>query len=91
MARWTNDLYQSNLHRALNVSGDARISIPFFASPVDTGVIECLETCQSLGNPPRYGPVIAGEYIRSLMEQADRTGRPGISEKTAIRMNERVA
>jgi isopenicillin N synthase-like dioxygenase len=91
MARWTNDLYQSNLHRALNVSEDARISIPFFASPVDTGVIECLKTCQSPGNPPRYASVIAGEYIRSLMEQADRTGRPGISEKTAARMNERAA
>jgi len=91
MARWTNDLYQSNLHRALNVSTDARISIPFFASPADAARIECLETCQSPHNPSRYVPVVAGEYIRSLMEQADRTGRPGISEKTAGRMNETAA
>jgi isopenicillin N synthase-like dioxygenase len=91
MARWTNDLYQSNLHRALNVSTDARISIPFFASPADTARIECLKTCQSADNPSRYPPVVAGQYIRSLMEQADRTGRPGISEKTAVRMNEPAA
>lgn len=91
MARWTNDLYQSNLHRALNVSTDARISIPFFASPADTAVIECLKTCQGPANPPRYAPVVAGEYIRSLMEQADQTGRPGLSEKTAVRMNETAA
>jgi isopenicillin N synthase-like dioxygenase len=88
MATWTNDLYQSNLHRALNVSPKARISIPFFASPADTAVIECVETCQSADNPPQYAPVVAGEYIRSLMEQADRTGRPGISKKTASRLHE---
>jgi isopenicillin N synthase-like dioxygenase len=86
MATWTNDLYKSNLHRAANVSGEARISIPFFASPADDAVIQCVETCQSPANLPRYAPVVAGEYIRTLMEQADRTGRPGISKKTASRM-----
>jgi isopenicillin N synthase-like dioxygenase len=86
MATWTNDLYKSNLHRAANVSGQARISIPFFASPQGAAVIQCLETCQSPTNPSRYAPVTAGEYVRTLMEQADRTGRPGISQKTANRM-----
>jgi isopenicillin N synthase-like dioxygenase len=85
MATWTNDLYTSNLHRALNVSGKARISIPFFASPQGAKVIRCLDTCQGPGNPPRYAPVTAGEYVRTLMEQADRTGRPGVSVKTAER------
>jgi isopenicillin N synthase-like dioxygenase len=85
MAMWTNDLYTSNLHRALNVSGKARISIPFFASPQGAKVIRCLETCQGPDNPPRYPPVAAGEYVRTLMEQADRTGRPGVSAKTAER------
>jgi isopenicillin N synthase-like dioxygenase len=91
MATWTNDLYQSNLHRAANVSGEARISIPFFASPADTAVIQCVETCRGPDNPPRYAPVVAGEYIRTLMEQADRTGRPGISKKTASRMRSDTA
>jgi isopenicillin N synthase-like dioxygenase len=91
MATWTNDLYKSNLHRAANVSGEARISIPFFASPADTAVIQCVETCQGPDNPPRYAPVVAGEYIRTLMEQADRTGRPGISKKTASRMRSDTA
>jgi isopenicillin N synthase-like dioxygenase len=84
-ATWTNDLYTSNLHRALNVSDKARISFPFFASPQGATRIECLPTCQSPDNPPRYAPVTAGEYVRTLIEQSDRTGRPGISKKTADR------
>jgi len=84
-ATWTNDLYTSNLHRALNVSSKARISIPFFASPQGATRVECLATCQSPDNPPRYSPVTAGEYVRTLIEQSDRTGRPGLAKKTAER------
>jgi len=84
-ATWTNDLYTSNLHRALNVSDKARISFPFFASPAWSTIIECLETCQGADRPARYPPIAAGEYVRTLIEQADRTGRPGLSTKTAER------
>lgn len=85
MATWTNDLFTSNLHRAANVSGKARISIPFFVSPQGATVIRCLETCQGPGNPPRYTPVTAGEYVRTLLEQSGRTGRPGVAVRTAER------
>ena len=47
MARWTNDLYTSNLHRAKNVSGAARVSIPFFVTPHPDAFIECIDTCKS--------------------------------------------
>ena len=85
MATWTNDLFTSNLHRAANVSGKARVSIPFFVSPQGATVIRCLETCQGLGNPPRYAPVTAGDYVRALLEQSGRTGRPGVAVRTAGR------
>jgi isopenicillin N synthase-like dioxygenase len=87
MATWTNDLYTSNLHRALNVAGKARISIPFFAYPQGASVIQCLDTCHGPGNPPRYSPVTAGEYVLALVAQADRTGRPGLSVRTAKRLS----
>jgi isopenicillin N synthase-like dioxygenase len=87
MATWTNDLYTSNLHRALNVAPKARISIPFFVYPQGASVIRCLETCQGPGNPPRYAPVTAGEYVLALVQQADRTGRPGLSVRTAKRLS----
>jgi isopenicillin N synthase-like dioxygenase len=86
MAMWTNDLYTSNLHRAANVSGVARISIPFFASPNGSAVIRCIETCQSPDNPARHEPVTAGEYMRRLITHADTAGKPGVSAKTAERL-----
>jgi isopenicillin N synthase-like dioxygenase len=86
-AMWTNDLYVSNLHRAINVSGAARISLPFFVSPQSTAVIRCLETCQGPGNPPRHPPVEAGSYMTALVAQSHRSGRPGLSVRTATRLH----
>lgn len=83
-ARWTNGLYRSSLHRAsnFNTGGSARISLPLFFNAHPKTRIECLPTCQGPGNPPKYEPVEAGPYIRSLLEQSYRTGRPGVAQKT---------
>ncbi len=86
MARWTNDIYTSNLHRAANVSGAARVSIPFFASPHPDALIDCIETCKSETRPSRYPGVVCGEYLRQLITQSDKTGRPGMSQKTSERL-----
>lgn len=86
LAMATNDLYTSNLHRVLNVSGHERLSVSLFASPAAATMLRCLETCTSASNPPRYEPITAGEYHRSLMEQYHRTGRPGIAARTASRL-----
>jgi isopenicillin N synthase-like dioxygenase len=88
MARWTNDLYTSTMHRALNVANVARISIPFFVYPSNASVIKTLPTCEDAAHPSKYPPVMAGDYMRKLVEQADRTGRAGISEKTAERLKQ---
>jgi isopenicillin N synthase-like dioxygenase len=82
---WTNDLYVSTLHRAANTYGRARISAVFFTEPQEDTLISCLPSCQGPGNPPRYEPIVAGDYTRMLIEQAHRTGRPGVSQRTAER------
>jgi isopenicillin N synthase-like dioxygenase len=86
-ARWTNDLYTSNLHRAANFNTTARISVPFFVFPNGRVEVRCLESCRSADNPPKYEPVIVEEYLRALLDQSDRTGRPGVSKTTASRMS----
>ena len=86
LAMVTNDLYTSNLHRVLNFSGKERLSVSLFVSPPPLAELRCLDTCQGPGNPPRYDPVKAGEYSRSLMEQYHRTGRPGLAPRTVRRL-----
>lgn len=88
---WTNDLYVSTLHRAANTNGKARISAVFFTKPQGDTVISCLPTCHGPDNPPRYEPIVSSEYSRMLVEQAHRTGRPGVSTKTAERFQPRSA
>ncbi len=89
LARWTNDLYTSNLHRVINFSGKARIAVPTFISANGEAEISCLPTCQTADNPAKYPPVTASEHSRALREQSARTGRPGVSSQTAKRFHTR--
>jgi len=86
LARWTNDLYTSNLHRVFNLSDRPRISVPFFLYPHGMAEVRCIETCQGPGNPPRYEPVLAGAYMNELITRSSQSGRPGVSKQTASRM-----
>jgi isopenicillin N synthase-like dioxygenase len=69
MARWTNDAYQSTPHRVINRSGQERYSIPFFWDINYHSVVECLPTCQSAQNLPKYPPITAGEHIVEMYRQ----------------------
>jgi isopenicillin N synthase-like dioxygenase len=85
----TNDLYTSNLHRAVNFAGRGRVSAAYFIAPQGAAEIGCLHTCHGPDNPPRHEPVIAEAYQRALVAQAHRTGRPGIAVRTAKRFRTR--
>ena len=79
MARWTNDYFQSTMHRAINTSGRRRYSIPFFFGTNSDEIIEVLPSCQSSERPPKYAPIAAGKYIESRFDDtyAYRTEEPG--------------
>jgi isopenicillin N synthase-like dioxygenase len=75
LARWTNDRWLSTLHRVVNppreLAGTARrLSLVFFTGPNRDAVVECLPTCQSAGNPPKYPPVRAIDHVLGKIHAA---------------------
>jgi isopenicillin N synthase-like dioxygenase len=62
MARWTNDLFRSTVHRAINLTGRRRYSIPFFFGPNPEALIAPLPGCAGPDRPARYEPILAGDY-----------------------------
>lgn len=62
MRRWTNDRFLATAHRVINRSGVERYAIPFFMDCNYDFRMECLPTCQSPDNKPRYEPISYPEY-----------------------------
>jgi isopenicillin N synthase-like dioxygenase len=71
IARWTNDLYHSNMHRVLNnISGSDRYSMALFYNPRFQTRVECLPTCLPVDGKPNYAPCTAGEHIHAKRVEA---------------------
>lgn len=69
LARWTNDLFRATPHRVLNQSGRERYAIPFFFGTNYDTRIECLPPCAGPDRPPRYPPILAGEYLAERLDE----------------------
>ncbi|CAN6894351.1 unnamed protein product [Brassica oleracea] len=63
MERWSNGLFRSTLHRVMPVRKE-RYSVVFFLDPNPDCNVECLESCCSKTCPPRFPPILAGDYIK---------------------------
>lgn len=70
LARWTNDLFRSTVHRVINGSTRERYSIPFFLGGNPEQAIEALPGCFGPDNPPRYPPTTAEEQLREMHARA---------------------
>lgn len=79
LAEWTNDRWRSTVHRVVPPPADEagparRRSIAFFHDGDHDALIECLPTCTSPDDPPRYAPVRAGDHlIAKLVAPRERT------------------
>src|ERR1700758_2867885 len=63
MRRWSNDRFLSTPHGVLNESGTDRHSIAYFHSPNPNAVIECVPSCVTTDNPPRYPPAVYRDLV----------------------------
>ncbi|MBV8505363.1 MAG: isopenicillin N synthase family oxygenase [Alphaproteobacteria bacterium] len=63
MRRWSNDRFLSTPHGVLNESGTDRYSIAYFYSPNPSAVIECVPSCVTTDNPPRYPPAVYRDLV----------------------------
>jgi isopenicillin N synthase-like dioxygenase len=69
LQRWSNDAFLSTRHRAINVSGVARLSIPFFLGVNYETHISPLPGCVTEERPGKYPPVIAGDYVLQRLNE----------------------
>lgn len=64
--RWTNDRYVPNRHRVVNDDPTReRRSLIYWFPIHPEAIIECLPTCRTADEPPRYAPI---QYTRYLTE-----------------------
>jgi isopenicillin N synthase-like dioxygenase len=68
LMRWSNDIYTSTPHRVFNTGTQVRHSVVFFFDPNTDARIACLPRCATQDRPPRYEPVLAGEYLRQKLD-----------------------
>ena len=67
LMRWSNDRLVSTAHRVVLPPSDAdedsrRLSIGFFVGPRYNAMVECLPTCCSPDDVPRYAPISVHDY-----------------------------
>jgi isopenicillin N synthase-like dioxygenase len=72
MQRWSNDVFCSTCHRVGLPTGDrafkSRYAIAFFCQPDHDAEIVCIDRCQGANNPAKYPPILAGDYLISLLQ-----------------------
>ena len=71
MARWTNGVYSSNMHRVKNNLASAdRYSLPFFYSPQNEALIEPIPTCVTPEHPRRFPPCTCAEHMSEMFRRS---------------------
>ncbi len=73
MMNWTNDRWISTPHKVVpqpDTVGKRRNSLAFFHNPNPNALIECIDTCHSESNPPKYAPILAKEHLEMKISKS---------------------
>ncbi len=63
LRRWSNNRCMSTPHQVVNLSVQERYAMPFFFDVNRDWLMDCIPTCTSPDNPPRYEPMTYAEYM----------------------------
>ena len=61
--RWTNGVFRSTPHRVVSNNDHVRYSMPFFFFPDYRTRISVLPEYTGADNPPKFDPIVWGEYV----------------------------
>ena len=64
LARWSNNRFSSTVHRVINLTNNARFSIPVFFDPHTDTIIDPIDLGVTY-QESKYKPVKAGQHIAS--------------------------
>jgi isopenicillin N synthase-like dioxygenase len=70
LERWSNGRFMATPHRVAVPRDHDRYTIPVFVNPSFEPVVECVPTCMSPDNPPKYPPESYGQFFKWYMSNS---------------------
>lgn len=70
LERWTNERFRATPHRVAIPRSADRYTIPVFVNPDLEPVVDCIHTCHSADNPPKYPSESYWDFYKWYMENS---------------------
>lgn len=77
---------QSTIHRAYNIEGKTRISMPFFFGADHDAIMETLPSCITESNPAKFNPIKIGVYQKERLHLQYPEGKQDVAKSNVVKV-----